>query len=64
MSEPPWGSCPVHPDRPCVDRLLAALKDEARLNSVGEAFAYGLVTRAIGQRFALGTGIRQCDRRG
>ncbi len=37
-----------------LDRLLASLTDEAQLNAVGEAFAYGQLIRAIRQRFALG----------
>ena len=37
-----------------LDRLCSAIADEAQLNSVGKAFAYGLLTRAIQQRFALG----------
>ncbi|XUU60433.1 sulfotransferase family protein [Erythrobacter sp. HA6-11] len=35
-------------------KLCEAVTTEADLNAVGKAFAYGLVTRAIQQRFALG----------
>ena len=34
--------------------LCRSLQDEAKLNALGRAFAYGLITRAIQQRFALG----------
>ena len=37
-----------------LERLLEAVLAEAELNAVGRAFAYGLLTRAIAQRFALG----------
>lgn len=37
-----------------LEKLCAAVQQEAELNAVGKAFAYGLITRAIQQRFALG----------
>ncbi|MEP5938506.1 MAG: sulfotransferase [Erythrobacter sp.] len=37
-----------------LENLCAAVQAEAQLNAVGRAFAYGLITRAIQQRFALG----------
>ena len=37
-----------------LERLVEAIHEEAALNSVGRAFAYGLLTRAVQQRFALG----------
>ncbi len=37
-----------------LEKLCYSVTDEARLNSIGKAFAYGLITRAIQQRFALG----------
>ena len=37
-----------------LERLSQATQAEAQLNAVGRAFAYGLFTRAIQQRFALG----------
>ena len=37
-----------------LEKLCDAVGSEARLNAVGRAFAYGLLTRAIQQRFALG----------
>ena len=37
-----------------LEKLCASIDDEAQLNPVGRAFAYGLLTRAIHQRYALG----------
>jgi len=37
-----------------LEQLCDAVQQEAKLNAVGKAFAYGLITRAIQQRFALG----------
>ncbi|WP_232367275.1 sulfotransferase family protein [Altererythrobacter lutimaris] len=37
-----------------LNALVDAVVKEADLNAVGKAFAYGLITRAIQQRFALG----------
>jgi hypothetical protein len=37
-----------------LEKLLAAIEAEAQLNAVGRIFAYGLITRAIRNRFALG----------
>ncbi|MGB7374024.1 sulfotransferase [Pontixanthobacter sp.] len=37
-----------------LHRLCASVKSEAKLNAVGHAFAYGLLSRAIHQRLALG----------
>lgn len=37
-----------------LEKLCEAVRAEADLNAVGRAFAYGLITRAIQQRFALG----------
>lgn len=37
-----------------LEKICAAVQAEAQLNSVGRAFAYGLLMRAIKQRLALG----------
>lgn len=37
-----------------LEKLCKAIDAEAQLNAVGRAFAYGLITRAIAQRHALG----------
>lgn len=37
-----------------LEKICAAVQTEARLNSVGRAFAYGLLMRALKQRLALG----------
>ncbi len=42
-----------------LEKLCHSVKEEARLNSLGRTFAYGLLTRAIRQRFALGALWRQ-----
>lgn len=38
-----------------LEKLCAAVQAEAQLNSIGRAFAFGLLSRAIQQRFALGS---------
>lgn len=37
-----------------LEKLCHSVTEEAQLNSIGKAFAYGLLTRAVQQRFALG----------
>ncbi len=37
-----------------LEQLCQSIADDAALNSLGETFAYGLITRAIQQRLALG----------